>query len=405
MTSDLHALPTNVSARVPALPESLRTAVIFAAAVAVVNGFGRFAYALLLPVMRDDLHWDYALSGWLNTANSVGYGLGAIFGMLLLGRIKSSTLFVWGLAIAVATLLAGGVTRELPVMMLLRFLCGIGSSWVFACGGALIATKYGKSPAQSASAIAVYYAGGGLGIALSGVLIYPVLSLSWTWPVGWVALGLAGFVLAIWPSKLALDMGQPLNHAGGNQLDATMPWRHFHIISWAYFLFGVGYIVYLTFVVAWLREMQLGVLAATGVWFLLGLAAMASGYLWKGAMARWQPTTTFAAASLCTALGTALPLVAQNLGSLLISAVLVGGSFFMVPGSMMALARKTLPQSLWAKAMNFFTLIFALGQAVGPVLAGWIADHYGMNAAMTAGAFILLLGAGLAKRQPERLRD
>ena len=62
---------------------SLRTAVIFASAVAVVNGFGRFAYALLLPVMRDDLHWDYALSGWLNTANSVGYGVGALVGMLL----------------------------------------------------------------------------------------------------------------------------------------------------------------------------------------------------------------------------------------------------------------------------------------------------------------------------------
>lgn len=385
---------------------SLRTAIIFASAVAVVNGFGRFAYALLLPVMRDDLHWDYALSGWLNTANSAGYGVGAVLGMLLLARLKSSTLFVWGLAIAVATLVLCGWTRELPAMMLLRFLCGIGSAWVFACGGALIAAKYSHEPTQSASAIAVYYAGGGLGIASSGLLIYPVLNLDWAWPAGWLALGIAGFLLSIWPARLALQMGRGVSVVGGgsvsvNPADSTprLPWRHFQTIAWAYFCFGVGYIVYLTFVVAWMREMRLGTVAATGVWLVLGAAAMTSGYVWKGVMARWQPTTTFAAASVCTALGTLLPLASSSLAVLLVSAVLVGGSFFMVPGAMMALARKTLPQSLWAKAMNFFTLIFAVGQGVGPVLAGWIADTYGMNAAMTMGAGVLLLGAGVAKLQ------
>lgn len=374
---------------------SLRTAVIFASAVAVVNGFGRFAYALLLPVMRDDLHWDYALSGWLNTANSVGYGVGALVGMLLLSRTKPAILFVWGLAIAVATLLLCGLTRELPSMMLLRFICGVGSAWVFACGGALIAANYSNDPAKSASAIAIYYAGGGLGIASSGLLIYPVLNLDWAWPAGWLVLGVAGLILSLWPSKLALQIGG----MSSSKSAQAMPWRKFQTITWAYFLFGVGYIVYLTFVMAWLREMRLGTIAATVVWLVLGMATMASGYVWKGVMARWQPTSTFAASSLCTALGTALPLASQNFPVLLLSAVLVGGSFFMTPGAMMALARKTLPQSLWAKAMNFFTMIFAIGQALGPVVAGWIADTYGMNAAMAAGAAVLVFAAGLAKLQ------
>lgn len=378
---------------------SLRPAIIFAAAVAVVNGFGRFAYALLLPVMREDLQWDYALSGWLNTSNSLGYGLGALAGMLLLARTKPAILFVWGLAIAVATLLLCGLpfqfTRELPTMMLLRFICGVGSAWVFACGGALIAAKYSSEPAKSASAIAIYYAGGGLGIATSGLLIYPVLSHDWTWSFGWLVLGFAGLLLSLWPTKLALQIG---GSSSAKSSDAV-PWRQFQTITWAYFLFGVGYIVYLTFVMAWLREMRLATFAALGVWLLLGAACMASGYVWKGVMGRWQPTSTFAAATLFTALGTALPLASQTFPVLLISAVLVGGSFFMVPGAMMALARKTLPQPLWAKAMNFFTMIFAVGQAAGPVAAGWIADTYGMNAAMAAGAGVLVLAAGLAKLQ------
>jgi predicted MFS family arabinose efflux permease len=374
---------------------SLRPAIVFALAIAVVNGFGRFAYALLLPVMREDLSWDYALSGWLNTANSLGYGAGAVAGLLLLSRYKPAALFNAGLLITVATLLACGLTRDLSVMMVLRFVCGVGSAWVFACGGALIAAKYAANPAQSASAIAIYYAGGGLGIAVSGLLCYPVLAHDWAWPAGWLALGAAGVLMVLAPAKLALSIGGQTSEISA----AVMPWRAYSPAMVAYFLFGVGYIVYLTFVIAWLRDMRLGIAAATAVWLVMGIAVMASGFVWRVVMARWWPTRTFAVASLCTAAGTALPLLNNSFAMLLISAILVGGSFFMVPGAMMALARATLPPTLWAKAMNLFTLVFALGQAIGPIGAGWIADHAGLNTAMAAGAAVLVLGAGVVLMQ------
>jgi predicted MFS family arabinose efflux permease len=386
---------TNTAPMVSAPVLSLRPAIVFALAIAVVNGFGRFAYALLLPVMREDLAWDYALSGWLNTANSLGYGAGAVAGLLLLSRYKPATLFNAGLLITVATLLACGATRDLSMVMVLRFVCGVGSAWVFACGGALIAAKYAANPAQSASAIAIYYAGGGLGIAVSGLLCYPVLAQDWTWSAGWLALGAAGAILALMPAKLARNIGGTTSQISS----AVMPWRGYLPVMTAYFLFGVGYIVYLTFVIAWLRDMKLGIVAATSVWLVLGAAVVASGFVWRGVMARWWPTRTFAVASLCTAAGTALPLVSNGFAVLLISAVLVGGSFFMVPGAVMALARATLPPALWAKAMNLFTLVFALGQAIGPIGAGWIADHAGLNAAMAAGAAVLVLGAGVVQLQ------
>jgi predicted MFS family arabinose efflux permease len=99
---------------------------------------------------------------------------------------------------------------------------------------------------------------------------------------------------------------------------------------------------------------------------------------------------------LGTALGTALPLLSNGLPMLLASVVLVGGSFFMAPGAMMALARTTLPQAQWAKTMNLFTLVFAIGQGLGPVAAGWIADTVGMNTAMLAGALTLLLAVAVS---------
>jgi predicted MFS family arabinose efflux permease len=386
----------NSSMKTPSLATpSLFAALIFATAITVVNGFGRFAYALLLPVMREDLAWDYALSGWLNTANSAGYGLGALAGMFLLSRFRPATLFVAGLAITVTTLLLCGMTRELWTMMAWRFASGVGSAWVFACGGALIAAHYNQNAAKSAAAIAIYYAGGGLGIALSGVVLYPVLGHDWSWSTGWLVLGVVGLVFSLWPAKLALGIGGQTSTLTNEQV----AWGSYAPILTAYFLFGVGYIVYMTFVIAWLREMQLGNAAATAVWLVLGVAAMASGYAWRNIMARWWPTHTFAATCVCTAAGTALPLLSHSFAMLLVSAVLVGGSFFMTPGSMMALARRTLSATQWAKAMNLFTFIFAIGQGVGPVAAGWIADTAGLNVAMAAGALTLILAGGIALLQ------
>ena len=66
------------------------------------------------------------------------------------------------------------------------------------------------------------------------------------------------------------------------------PWRRYALITLAYFLFGVGYIVYLTFVIAWLKEMQLGVFQSTSIWVVLGLAVMASGRIWQHPMAHWR---------------------------------------------------------------------------------------------------------------------
>ena len=48
----------------------------------VTNGFARFAYGLILPAMKEEMGWNYAQAGWLNTANALGYIIGAILTMM-----------------------------------------------------------------------------------------------------------------------------------------------------------------------------------------------------------------------------------------------------------------------------------------------------------------------------------
>jgi len=50
----------------------VRLILTLSVAAMVDIGIGRFAYALVLPDMRDSLHWSYAAAGFMNTVNAAG---------------------------------------------------------------------------------------------------------------------------------------------------------------------------------------------------------------------------------------------------------------------------------------------------------------------------------------------
>ena len=65
-----------------------------------------------------------------------------------------------------------------------------------------------------------------------------------------------------------------------------------------------------------------------------------------------------------------------------------------------ALVRHNLPPAQWAAGISAFTILFALGQIVGPTVVGWIADGAGgLARGLVASAVALWLGAALAWRQ------
>ena len=84
----------------------------------------------------------------------------------------------------------------------------------------------------------------------------------------------------------------------------------------------------------------------------------------------------------------------------LLSGLLFGGVFLSVVASTTALVRHNLPDAQWATGISAFTIVFALGQIVGPTLAGWISDGAGgLARGLVASAVALWIGAALAARQ------
>jgi predicted MFS family arabinose efflux permease len=88
-------------------------------------------------------------------------------------------------------------------------------------------------------------------------------------------------------------------------------------------------------------------------------------------------------------LGTLLPILSASAASVLLSAACFGASIFIAPSAVAVLVRKTTAPDQWAKGMIFYTVLFAVGQAIGPVLSGWVADHVSLNASMAFAAALL----------------
>ena len=379
-------------------------------------GVTRFSYGLLLPPMRADLDWSYTLAGAMNTANALGYLLGALLTPQLIVRQGALRLLLAGALLASLFMGLSGFFNGAAALMLQRLLAGIAAAFVFVAGGVLAARLGTLAPQRSGLLIGLYYGGTGLGIVLAALLVPLVLHWAqgfehaWAW--AWWALALACFA-ATWPLWRAAQGIERATAApglaaqrGGARAGPEAPsarrfdWRTFLPALAGYGLFGVGYIGYMTFVIALLREQGARPWQITLFYALLGLAVMASSRLWAGLLDRARGGGALAALNTLLGLATIMPALGQSFALMLASGILFGAVFLSVVASTTALVRHNLPPASWAAGISGFTIVFAAGQIVGPTAVGWIADGPGgLQRGLAVSALALWAGALLAWRQ------
>jgi predicted MFS family arabinose efflux permease len=276
-------------------------------------------------------------------------------------------------------------------------------------GGLLAARLAALDTRRSGLLIGLYYGGTGLGISLSALVLPGVLSLAqgavhaWTW--GWAVLGLCCAVATVvlrWPARY-LDRHQAASAPARDHGAAPpAPW-HWRDFTWAlagYGLFGMGYIGYMTFVIALLRERGMSAAGITLFYALLGVAVMASPRLWARLLDHFKDGRALALLNALLGVATLLPALGEAWPLLLVSGLLFGAVFLSVVASTTALVRHNLPPARWAAGIGAFTIVFAAGQIVGPTLVGFIADGAGgLVRGFVVSALMLWAGALVAWRQ------
>ncbi|MGA0794980.1 MAG: YbfB/YjiJ family MFS transporter [Quisquiliibacterium sp.] len=368
---------------------------------AVSNSFARFAYALLLPSMRSDLHWNYAQSGAINTFNAAGYLAGALLVRMLVSRLGNRLLFGIGMVLTSLALLATGMVRDLDLLIATRVLAGIGGAAVFICGGALSGNIFPDQPQRATTTIAIFFAGGGIGLMLTGVAVPLLLEAQGdaAWPSAWRWMGWASLAMSLASLWAAFRIDEPGAAPGSSRWKLVPLAAQFA----SYSMFAVGYIGYMTFVIAWIREHGAGTATVIAVWVVLGLATLLAPLVWRRPAEHWPGGRPLAAVMAVLACGAAIPLFSTQTPAMLLSAALFGVSMFSAPSSVSSFIKRALPKPAWGSAMATFTVVFAAGQIVGPIASGWLADRVGsLLPGLAASAVLLAFGAVLALLQSDR---
>lgn len=347
-----------------------------AVAAAVALGFSRFAYALLLPPMRDALGLTYAEAGSLNTANGVGYIVGAVASAAAAGRWGPARPFQLGVLASALLLLATPLASGLISLLFIRTLGGFSTAFAFILGAALAgAITSQRDAARGGLLVGIYVAGAGAGIVLSGLAVPVALRYGAPgWREGWLVLGglaLVGVVPAWWAARHA--HGGAAGAAGGRlgQLRRLVP------TALGYGLFGAGYAGFMTFVIAYLRSTEGSGVDPAVFWIVLGAAATACTLLWGRMLGRLSGGTGPCLVYALTMLGTLPLLLWVGTGASLATAVIFGGSVLAGPTAITIVAKQQLPAPSLPLALSALTVSFALGQALGPLLSGAVTDRSG----------------------------
>lgn len=367
-------------------------------------GLARFSYGLLLPSMGKELLLEYDRMGYVGTGNFCGYLLGVAIAPFILRRAGARHTIAGGLTLVALTMFGMGVSTTFFAVLVLYFLTGIGSGIANIPVMVVVGRWFHRSLRGRATGLMLM--GNSMAIIFAGYLVpwMNVMKGSGGWRWSWGTLGgvvfcvavAAGLIIRDDPSQKGLSpAGEPKAPVGApiakaqEKRSLLRPLLH---LSALYFTFGITHVVYVTFLVTSLvSERGMAEATAGRFWAVVGLFGFFSGPLFGSFSDRfgrkWGLATVFAVQSL------SFYLAAETTGEipLFVSVALFGLSAWSIPAIISSAVADTFPMERAASAFSFVTFCLAMGQIIGPAVAGSMA-----NASKTFSTVFLLASVGAA---------
>ena len=372
------------------------------AAMAAAMGIGRFVYTPILPEMIEAAGWSKSAAGAVASANYVGYLVGAIVASRPSVAADPRRWLLVALSVSAVTTMAMAVSAAVPAAAAVRFFGGGASAFVIICASTLVLQRLqARGHGRLATA---HFSGVGVGIAVSSVAVTALAAAGAEWPLLWLATG-ALALLALPLVARGIRAEGPDQSSGPDPASTPPMSPALKALIVAYGLFGFGYVITATFLVTMVRETPAIAGVEPWIWLIVGLSAVPSVGFWSWLGSRIGTTAAFALACLVLAAGVAVGVEWPSLAGVCLSAAVLGGTFMGITALGLTGAR-ILSVGPSQRAIGQMTASFAVGQAVGPVVAGILVDHTDsfrgatlLAAATLVAAAILSARAG-ARRRP-----
>ena len=341
--------------------------------IIVTVGVARFSYSLLLPIMQDEAGLTESGGGWLATTNFMGY----MFGVFLAASIhnlnyKHNFHRVY-LILSIATAAAMMLTTDMVTWAVFRFLAGACASGGFIIASGLILKWLIRN--NHRCELGIHFAGAGLSIIISSLLVEAMLMVSANWQQQWLALAVMAAIFAI-PAWLWIPHPYANGQASVTAKDNPPSKKFTSLMMLAYFCAGYGYVVSSTFIV----DIVEGVESLQGqggfAFLLIGLAATPAPLIWDRIARKIGYVKALLAVYILQALGIILPALNDSMPVVILSVLLFGGTFIACVSLVLTMAGKFYPSNP-AKFMGTMTLAYGAAQIIAPVPTGYLAQAYG----------------------------
>lgn len=385
--------------------------VLAAGTLAVFSALGlaRFGYSVVLPAMQAGLGMDNAQAGSLASANLAGYLLMALLGGALASHWGARSIIVAGLAVASLGMYLTGTADTVSGAAFWRAFTGIGSGAANVAVMGMWAAWFPANRRGLAAGIAV--TGSSLALITLGPLVPMLLarggSEGWRhcWQLfGWTTFGIALLCLLVIrsrPAARAVRLSSPYGINDGGTAEPQGSWHDvfrsgaaWHL-GLVYVAFGFSYIIFMTFFVKHLMVVGGYSKAAAGSLFMaMGWANLVCSFFWGWLSDRIGRKWAMMLIYLIHATAFTLFALATTPATFTTAALLYGSTAFSIPAIMSAACGDLFGQRLAPAALGFVTLLFGIGQAFGPTVAGLMADASGsFTSAFLLAAVVALLGA------------
>lgn len=386
--------------------------VLFMATLVVFGALGlaRFGYTVVLPAMQDALGMDNTQAGALATANLVGYLTLSVLGGAMAARFGPRVVIAAGLALAAVGMFLTGLANGFFSAAVWRALTGVGSGASNVPVMALLAAWFAPKRRGLAAGIAV--AGSSLGLIFVGPLVPRVLSAHPEngWRICWFIYGGVAFLVAIGavvslrnrPSEVGLKpLGLDVANTPPSPRAKALQWGTVYRsaavwhVGLVYVAFGFSYIIYMTFFTKCLvAEGGYAKEAAGGLLMTMGWVSLLCGLIWGTVSDKIGRKGALIIVYLIHTVAFSLFALWPAPTGFTLSAILFGLSAWSIPAIMAALCGDMLGPRLAPAALGFITLFFGIGQALGPTVAGAIADTAkSLLPAFSLAGVVALLGA------------
>ena len=369
-------------------------------ALAVAMGIGRFAFTPLLPMMQDDYALPVTDGAWLATANYAGYLAGALFAMAT--SVYAAAAICGGLITIGLVTLGMGLTHDFAAWIALRASAGIASAWViiYVSSWCLEQLAALRKPSLNGR----IFAGVGFGITVAGLLSLVMMNRQWSAAAAWITLGVFSLVVVLVIAPVFLTRTDAIPRAATTVPKMKMKWNSESIrLAACFATSGFGYIVPATFLPAMAKQVMHDPSIFGWSWPVFGAAALASTLAASALFRNIGNRPIWMTSQLVMAAGVALPAVWRDLTAIILSGLLVGGTFMVITMAAIQEAKAIAGRHAIA-LVSALTAAFAIGQILGPMSVSLLIHLGGdLASALLIASGVLMAGAYVLYRSPRTL--